>query len=36
MSGDRDGNSLHTAIFRAMDDGTNSFKVTVITTAPTL
>jgi hypothetical protein len=36
MAGDRDGNSLHTAIFRSMSDGTNSVKVTVITVAPLL
>jgi hypothetical protein len=36
MAGDRDGNSLHTAIFRSMDDGTNCIKVTVITVAPAL
>jgi hypothetical protein len=33
LAGDRDGNSLHTAIFRSMDDGTNAVKVTVITVA---
>lgn len=30
MASDRDGNSLHTAIFRSMDDGTNAIKVTVV------
>lgn len=30
MASERDGNSMHTAIFRSMDDGTNAVRVTVI------
>ena len=30
LASDRDGNSLHTAIFRSMDDGTNAIRITVV------
>ena len=36
LAGERDGNSLHTAIFRSMDDGTNAVKVVVVTNNGTL